>query len=68
MSFNPFGQGARQCLGIHLGWMQLRLATALFFRRCPRAKLAPSTAPESMVMIDSFIAGMPKARRCAIQL
>ncbi|KAE8324399.1 cytochrome P450 [Aspergillus sergii] len=68
MSFNPFGQGARQCLGIHLGWMQLRLATAMFFRHCPGAKLAPSTTPESMVMIDSFIAGMPKARRCAIQL
>jgi cytochrome P450 len=66
MAFNPFGHGSRQCLGIHLGRIEMRLATALFFRECPGAKLASSATPESMAVVDSFIAGLPRDRRCGI--
>src|SRR3569833_568688 len=59
MSFNPFGYGARQCLGIHLGRIEMRLAAAMFFRECAGARLAPSATPESMDVMDSFIAGVP---------
>lgn len=68
MAFNPFGNGARQCLGIHLGRMEMRLATAMFFRECRGAKLAASATPESMSVIDSFVAGVPRDRRCEIEL
>lgn len=68
MSFNPFGQGARQCLGIHLGRMEMRLSAAMFFRECAGARLAASATPESMSVVDSFIAGLPRDRRCAIVL
>ena len=68
MAFNPFGHGARQCLGIHLGRMEMRLATAIFFRECAGAKLAASATPDSMTVVDSFIAGLPRDRRCGITL
>lgn len=68
LSFNPFGQGARQCLGIHLGRIQLRLATALFFRECRGARLGARVTPRSMEVIDSFIAGVPRERRCDVTL
>ncbi|KAK4175371.1 cytochrome P450 [Triangularia setosa] len=68
ISFNPFGYGARQCLGMHLGRIEMRLAAAMFFRECAGAKLAASATPESMVVVDSFIAGVPKSRRLEITM
>ena len=68
MAFNPFGQGARQCLGVHMGKMELRLCTAIFFRECRGAKLASSVTPHSMEVVDSFVAGVPRLRRCGITL
>lgn len=63
--FNPFGSGSRGCLGQHIAYSELRLATAEFFRRCPAARLAPSTTPESMQMENFFLIA-PKAHRCEI--
>ncbi|KAL4988012.1 cytochrome P450 [Aspergillus falconensis] len=68
LAFNPFGYGARQCLGIHLGRMEMRLAAAMFFRECAGARLAPSVTEDSMRVVDSFIAGVPRDRRCGITL
>ncbi|CAK44686.1 uncharacterized protein An04g06860, partial [Aspergillus niger] len=34
----PLGVGSRSCLGIHLSRMELRLATAVFFRDFPFSK------------------------------
>jgi cytochrome P450 len=68
LAFNPFGYGARQCLGIHLGRMEMRLAAAMFFRECVGARLGRSVTEESMRVVDSFIAGVPRDRRCTITL
>ncbi|KAL2850259.1 cytochrome P450 [Aspergillus pseudoustus] len=68
LSFNPFGYGARQCLGIHLGRIEMRLAAAMFFRECAGARLGPSVTAESMRVVDSFIAGVPRDRRCTVTL
>ncbi|KAL4784872.1 cytochrome P450 [Aspergillus varians] len=67
LTFNPFGYGARQCLGIHLGRMTMRLAAAMFFRECRGSRLARSVT-ESMRIVDSFIVGVPRDRRYSITL
>lgn len=68
MAFNPFGQGSRQCLGIHLGKLEMRLAVAHFFRELRGAKLAKSATPESMAVVDSFVAGVPRERKCEVTM
>jgi len=47
--------------------MELRLATAEFFRVFNGARLAPSTTPDSMQM-EHFFAGAPQAHQCEILL
>lgn len=68
MAFNPFGQGSRQCLGIHLGKLEMRLAVAHFFRELRGVKLAKSATAESMAVVDSFVAGVPRDRRCEVTM
>ncbi|CAK1361654.1 putative sterigmatocystin biosynthesis P450 monooxygenase STCB [Cercospora beticola] len=68
LAFSPFGHGSRQCLGLYLGRMEMRLATAMFFRDCAGAKLAASATAESMEVYDSFIAGLPRDRRLEITM
>lgn len=55
------------CLGIHLARMELRLATALFFRALPNAR--PSTKEgmtASEMEMQSFLMA-PQGHRCIIE-
>ncbi|KAF2214106.1 hypothetical protein CERZMDRAFT_111040 [Cercospora zeae-maydis SCOH1-5] len=61
----PFGAGSRTCLGIHIAYMDLRLAAAEFFRECAGSRLAPSTTEKSMELENFFLIA-PKAHRCEI--
>ncbi len=65
-AFAAFGAGARVCLGVHLAYMEIRMATALFFRDCAGARLALE-APDDMDMVN-FFGGVPKSQRCNITL
>lgn len=65
LAMSPFGSGSRTCLGIHLSWMELRLATAEFFLQCGNVKLAPSVTEESMKPQHFFLIA-PSAHKCEI--
>ncbi|KAL3462838.1 cytochrome P450 [Aspergillus heterothallicus] len=64
-AFSPFGAGARICLGIHLAYMELRLAAAEFFRECRGVRLAPSATWESMEPENYFLIA-PRGHKCEI--
>ena len=55
------------CLGIHLAYMELRLATALFFRQCRGAKLSACMQDEMMEMDNHFLIA-PKGHCCYVTL
>jgi cytochrome P450 len=65
MALSPFGAGSRSCLGIHISYMELRLGTAEFFRRCEDVRLAPSVTDESMRPEHYFLIA-PSAHKCEI--
>lgn len=66
-AYNPFGGGARVCIGQHIAEMELRCAVATFFWRYPKARLAPSTTDESMRPVYFFIIN-PQAHECRVLL
>ncbi|KAF4476595.1 Cytochrome P450 monooxygenase cypX [Colletotrichum fructicola Nara gc5] len=57
---SPFGSGSRICIGIHVAYMETRLAAAGFFRECRGVELAEETTPESMGFMNYF-ATFPKS-------
>lgn len=66
-AFMPFGGGTRICIGLHLAYMELRLATALFFRECKGARLSTKTTEDVMEMAETFLIA-PKGHFCNVAL
>lgn len=66
-AYMPFGAGSRACLGIHLAYMELRLATALFFRECRGARLS-SVMRDDMMEFDNRFLIAPQGHCCYVQL
>ncbi|KAK4125691.1 cytochrome P450 [Parathielavia appendiculata] len=54
-AFHPFGAGSRVCLGIHLAYLEMRLAVALFFRECRGIRISDVMTDEMMKEDDRFI-------------
>jgi cytochrome P450 len=66
-AYMPFGGGSRVCIGIHLAWIELRLATALFFRNCRGARLSEVMTDEMMEMDNRFLIA-PRGHCCYVKL
>jgi cytochrome P450 len=66
-NFMPFGAGTRSCGGIYLARMELRVATASFFRQFPGATLSSTATAASMEVVDRFNTH-PVGRKCEIVL
>lgn len=52
---------------MHLAYMELRLASAEFFRQCKGAKLGPGTTEASMELENYFLVA-PRGHKCDIIL
>ncbi|KAL4753662.1 hypothetical protein BDW72DRAFT_190870 [Aspergillus terricola var. indicus] len=68
-AFMPFGAGSRNCIGLHLAKMELRLATAYFFRSFPKARISAreDMSDGDMEMMLYFLLS-PKGKRCLVDV
>lgn len=56
------------CIGIHLARRELRLATVLFFRAFPQARISTREGMgEDDMEMKSFFLMAPKGHRCLIE-
>jgi cytochrome P450 len=66
-AFVPWGGASRYCLGIHLAWMEMRLATAIFFRECEDVRVAEQMTEKEMEFENYFLI-KPQGHRCVLNL
>ncbi|PWY94044.1 cytochrome P450 [Aspergillus sclerotioniger CBS 115572] len=68
-AFMPFGAGSRNCIGMHLARIELRLATAHFFRQFPISEVSikEGMSDEDMKEVLYFLLS-PKGKRCLMEL
>ncbi|KXH62598.1 cytochrome P450 [Colletotrichum nymphaeae SA-01] len=66
-SLAPWGAGTRVCIGAHLARMELRLAVAVFFRKCRDIRLAESMTDDVMDMRNVWLIS-PVGHRCDVTL
>ncbi|KAK7211161.1 hypothetical protein V2G26_018339 [Clonostachys chloroleuca] len=64
----PYGRGSRVCIGKHLAYMELRLATARFFLAFPEVSVSAKEgmADEDMVAKVFFLL-FPQGKRCLLE-
>lgn len=68
-AFMPFGAGSRNCIGLHLAKIELRLATGYFFRYFPNAKLSSKYDFNDNDMEQMlFFLMSPKGKRCLLEV
>ncbi|PYH72874.1 cytochrome P450 [Aspergillus vadensis CBS 113365] len=68
-AFMPFGAGTRNCLELHLARIELRLATAHFFRQFPRSEVSSreGMSDEDMEQVLHFLVST-KGHRCLLEV
>ncbi|KAH8691949.1 putative benzoate 4-monooxygenase cytochrome P450 [Talaromyces proteolyticus] len=67
-SFMAFGGGSRVCIGMHLAKVELRLATAHFFRRFSSARVSSKEGMSDADMeMKAWFLAQPKGHRCLIE-
>jgi cytochrome P450 len=66
-AFTPFGGASRYCLGIHLAWMEMRLATAVFYRECEGIRVAEQMTEKDMEFENYFLI-KPQSHHCLLRL
>ncbi|OAQ70277.1 cytochrome P450 [Pochonia chlamydosporia 170] len=67
-AFMPFGRGPRICIGLHLAYIELRLATARFFQEFPTAYVSKREGMSDEDMAETIYFLMsPKGKRCLIE-
>ena len=62
-AYMPFGAGGRICLGLHLAKHELRMATAMFFRAFPNARVTSTDAEMDMRM---YFLSAPDGKKCMV--
>ncbi|KFG86111.1 putative cytochrome P450 [Metarhizium anisopliae] len=67
-AFMPFGRGPRICIGLHLAYIELRLAAARFFQEFPTAYISEREGMSDDDMSESvYFLMSPKGQRCLIE-
>ncbi|KAG5913940.1 hypothetical protein E4U53_004744 [Claviceps sorghi] len=67
-AFMTFGRGSRICIGLHLAYIELRLAAARFLLEFPTARVShrEGMSDKDMQMVSTFLLS-PKGKRCLVE-